>query len=525
MTTFVRAEVLRLLRARGPTAVAILGTAGLCLFLVLAWPTGATAPDERAALSATFFGQVLLAQVVAVGVLGPLLAAGSLAGERERRTLDLLRAAPVRPGTIVLAKWAAAAFLLALLVAIGLPAWGACLLLGAVRPEQLAGASFLVLGEILASAAVGTLASAAAQRVLPAALLGLALGAPLLALAAFAAPAASSATGAPLELGASAAVCGLLAAVLVVGLAARAFGRGAEGAPAGPARFRARPWARETAGEPPRRRVRSALAARVPNPSRWPDGGNSYFLRELSGALTGLGGIALPWAFVAGLIGVPALGALGRLPGSLAMAAALATAAAAAIALPLERERRTLDLLRMVPGSERAIPRGKALAALALGACLAGAFFLGALPSLVLPAIGIPGWRTLAAFLALGWEVLLAAACLLLGLGIGTLAGALAGTGGRALLGAAGGVLLVAGGPPLAAALLPFLAPTLAAGLPPFLLLLSPWAAASGAGLGGRGVEGPDGFLLAASALLLSAVGILTLYPGLWIARARLARG
>ncbi len=524
MTTFVRAEILRLLRARGPTAVAILGTGGLCLFLVLAWPTGATAPDERAALSATFFGQVLLAQVVAVGVLGPLLAAGSLAGERERRTLDLLRAAPVRPGTIVLAKWAATAALLALLVAIGLPAWGACLLLGAVRPEQIAGAAFLILGEILVLAAIGTWASAVARRVLPAALLGLALAAPLLGLAAFAAPAASSATGAPLELGASAVVCGLLAATLVVGLAARAFGRSAEGSADRRATFRAQPWVRTAPDEPLRRRVRSALAGRVRAPSRWPEGGNSYFMRDLSAALAGLGGVALPVAFVAGLLGVPALGAMGRLPGSLATVAALATAAAAAIALPLEKERRTLDLLRMVPGSERGIPRGKALAALALGGSFAGAFFLGALPSLVLHEIGIPGWRTLAALLALGWEVLLAAACLLLGLGIGTLAGSLSGTGGRALLGAGAGVLLVAGGPLVAAALLPFLAPA-AAGVPPFLLLFSPWAAASGAGLGGRGAEGPDAFLLAASALLLSAVGILTLFPGLWIARARLARG
>jgi len=103
----------------------------LGLVVYVAWPTSQTldltaTPEEARRLVNLFF----LGQYVLMSLLVPSFAAGTITGEKERKTYEMLLASPMRPAAIVIGKLLASMTHLAVLVFCSLPVVMLCLPLG-----------------------------------------------------------------------------------------------------------------------------------------------------------------------------------------------------------------------------------------------------------------------------------------------------------------------------------------------------------------------------------------------------------
>jgi len=111
---------------------------GLLGFLVyMAWPSDQrldlTRPQEEATRLVNLF---FLGQFVLMSLMAPSFAGGTITGEKERKTYEMLLASPMRPGAIVLGKLLASLCHLAVLVFASLPIVMLCLPLGGVSPYE-----------------------------------------------------------------------------------------------------------------------------------------------------------------------------------------------------------------------------------------------------------------------------------------------------------------------------------------------------------------------------------------------------
>lgn len=110
---------------------AYVGLLGVVVYL--AWPKEqsldlTTNPEESKRLVNMFF----LGQYLLLSLMAPSFASGSIAGEKERKTYEMLLASPMRPGAIVQGKLLASLAHLAVLVFCSLPIVMLCLPLGGV---------------------------------------------------------------------------------------------------------------------------------------------------------------------------------------------------------------------------------------------------------------------------------------------------------------------------------------------------------------------------------------------------------
>lgn len=130
----------------------VLRTAYAALVLFVLWVTyssslfargGAeTSIQQMAMLAATFFQGFSWLQVLAILVVGPALAVGTIATERERRTIEFLFASHLSNAEIVLGKTIARLTILGQLLLVGLPILYLFRMLGGIPNEALL-ASFL----------------------------------------------------------------------------------------------------------------------------------------------------------------------------------------------------------------------------------------------------------------------------------------------------------------------------------------------------------------------------------------------
>ena len=109
--------------------------------------------------TASFFMTFAVLQLLAVVVLAPAMTAGTIATERERRTIEYLFAADLGNAEIVLSKWAARLIEIAILVSAGLPILALAMLLGGIAPEALLAVYLLTLSTLLAVSSVSMLVS------------------------------------------------------------------------------------------------------------------------------------------------------------------------------------------------------------------------------------------------------------------------------------------------------------------------------------------------------------------------------
>jgi ABC-type transport system involved in multi-copper enzyme maturation permease subunit len=125
--------------------------AALGAVVYVAWPANAKldlskSPEESKRLVNLFF----LGQYVLMSLLVPSFAAGTIAGEKERKTYEMLVASPMRPVAIVLGKLLAALAHLAVLVFCSLPIVMLCLPLGGTSPYEV-GATYVAMGSSVAA--------------------------------------------------------------------------------------------------------------------------------------------------------------------------------------------------------------------------------------------------------------------------------------------------------------------------------------------------------------------------------------
>lgn len=159
----------------------------LGVVVYFAWPQD-TRLDLSANSSSTqetrdLVDMFFIGQYVLTSMMVPSFAAGSITGEKERKTYEMLLASPLRPAAIVLGKLIASLTHLAILVFSSLPIVMLCLPLGGVHPSELAGAYLGLLLSVVTFGMISVACSAYFQRtsaslvvsyllILPLALLG-----------------------------------------------------------------------------------------------------------------------------------------------------------------------------------------------------------------------------------------------------------------------------------------------------------------------------------------------------------------
>jgi ABC-type transport system involved in multi-copper enzyme maturation permease subunit len=116
--------------------------------------------DARKLADYFFLGQFLL-----ISLMVPSFAAGSIAGEKERKTYEMLLASPLRPIAIVIGKLVASLAHLLLLMVASLPIVFICLPLGGISLEEVAAAYIAILFAIIMFGCISVTCSSVFKRV------------------------------------------------------------------------------------------------------------------------------------------------------------------------------------------------------------------------------------------------------------------------------------------------------------------------------------------------------------------------
>ena len=131
-----------LVNLRTPRAFLLLGCyVGLLgLIVYLAWPDDTqlhlAGPRRDTAKSQRMINMFFLGQFVLASLMAPSFAAGSITGEKERKTYEMLLASPLRPSAVVIGKLFASLCHLGLLIIASLPIVTLCIPLGGVSAAE-----------------------------------------------------------------------------------------------------------------------------------------------------------------------------------------------------------------------------------------------------------------------------------------------------------------------------------------------------------------------------------------------------
>ncbi|MFZ5817643.1 MAG: ABC transporter permease [Bacillota bacterium] len=135
-----------------------LGAAG---FLSLTMRNG---EPLRPSVGAQFFAILATGFVVLLALVTPALTAGSISGERERKTLDLLLITQASPLGVIIGKWLGSVFYTLFLLTTSLPAFALVYLFGGVPPVHLGMVMAVAAVTALTYSALGLLLSAIFKR-------------------------------------------------------------------------------------------------------------------------------------------------------------------------------------------------------------------------------------------------------------------------------------------------------------------------------------------------------------------------
>ena len=106
---------------------------------------------------------LLIAQFTLIILIAPAMTSASIAGERERQTLDLLLVTNTGSFRIVIGKVMESFAVLALLIVCGLPVMSLCLLTGGVSLVQILIGELFLLAEAFACVSIGVFCSSVAR--------------------------------------------------------------------------------------------------------------------------------------------------------------------------------------------------------------------------------------------------------------------------------------------------------------------------------------------------------------------------
>lgn len=166
-------EIKERMRSRRAIVMLISFLTLLAVILYLTYRAGLLMMDDRfnplggntASLGRLMFDWLLFFLIMFVAFIAPGVAAGSIVGERERRTLHPLQVTLLTPRNIVLGKLGASMAFVTLLVVATAPLFAVPLVLGGVSPWQVVRGFVVILALEVALASLATLMSAVAKRV------------------------------------------------------------------------------------------------------------------------------------------------------------------------------------------------------------------------------------------------------------------------------------------------------------------------------------------------------------------------
>ena len=122
----------------------------LAAVVYFAWPSENVRLDlSDSGSSSVLVDLVFLGQYILAALMAPSFAAGSIAGEKERMTYEMLLASPIRPESIVLGKLVAALTHLAILIFASLPIVMLCLPLGGVSFYEVLAAYLALIASVI----------------------------------------------------------------------------------------------------------------------------------------------------------------------------------------------------------------------------------------------------------------------------------------------------------------------------------------------------------------------------------------
>ena len=128
--------------------------------VLLAWPTEqrldltSNPPSATKLVNLFFLGQYVIASLMA-----PSFAAGTITGEKERHTYEMLLASPLRPGAIIFGKMVASLTHLGMLILASLPIIVLCLPLGGVSVYEVLAAYLGLIVSVILFGAIGVFCS------------------------------------------------------------------------------------------------------------------------------------------------------------------------------------------------------------------------------------------------------------------------------------------------------------------------------------------------------------------------------
>lgn len=151
-------ELLVTLRSPRAFVLQLLYVSVLGALVYFYWPAGEDGTRQVSpGVARRLFDIFFLGQFFLVSLMAPTFAAGSITGEKERKTYEMLLASPLRPGTILVGKLLSSLSYLVILILSSLPLMILCYLLGGLLLSEIT-RSYLVL--ILAAGTFGLLSVA-----------------------------------------------------------------------------------------------------------------------------------------------------------------------------------------------------------------------------------------------------------------------------------------------------------------------------------------------------------------------------
>lgn len=128
------------------------------VYIAFASSTGGYGPEQQ--LAGKFvFAAVLSMQVILVIFIGPAFTAGSISGEKERQTYDLLRTTLLSASSFVLGKLISALSYVMLLIVASIPLLSIAFLLGGISPIELLVSQLLIIVSAVTFALYGMFCS------------------------------------------------------------------------------------------------------------------------------------------------------------------------------------------------------------------------------------------------------------------------------------------------------------------------------------------------------------------------------
>ena len=148
------------------TMLVVIAYVAALLLLALAF-LGSFIPDEVYLSTMTrgpmCYLALLIAQFALIILIAPAMTSASIAGERERQTLDLLLVTNTGSFRIAIGKVMESFAVLALLIVCGLPVMSLCLLTGGVSLGQILIGELFLLAEAFACVSIGVFCSSVAR--------------------------------------------------------------------------------------------------------------------------------------------------------------------------------------------------------------------------------------------------------------------------------------------------------------------------------------------------------------------------